>query len=376
MHAGCLCRHILRILNPTVPIDVALEDCRDSESGYGPQRLTTLAAYSLRLGLLAWLHDAQVLASLTTAGRAQKCGDLVPDPAPGPDPHLIPHIIGLHNTHASSCAACKLTCPITFVRPTGIARTACTPLPLCVEPLHYAWPLTTQAHKELGLLPKPRRSASVCSGLSRRRSAFGASHGGDCELIPRQPSLIKSRRRQRQPGSGPSTPSKAQLAASACSSPTSPARLLPGIAGVWPAEKSQQEGLTPTVHEEPSGVFGAAWFGRGDGSATSRRTTGDTAPDGPCGGMLPSPFAALALAPVPALEDEPGIEGVAERQGSWLSTFWGRRVSNAAPGSPVMQRPPSISIVASAAGFQVGCDACATVAYDAHRSRVSTSELS
>lgn len=26
-------RHILRILNPTVSIDAALEDCRDNESG-------------------------------------------------------------------------------------------------------------------------------------------------------------------------------------------------------------------------------------------------------------------------------------------------------------------------------------------------------
>jgi hypothetical protein len=59
-------RHVLRILNPTVPIDVALEDCRESESGYGPQRLSTLAAYSLRLGLLAWLQDAQV-ATLSSA---------------------------------------------------------------------------------------------------------------------------------------------------------------------------------------------------------------------------------------------------------------------------------------------------------------------
>ena len=43
-----------------MPVDAALEVCRESESGYGPQLLSTLAAYSLRLGLLAWLHDAQV----------------------------------------------------------------------------------------------------------------------------------------------------------------------------------------------------------------------------------------------------------------------------------------------------------------------------
>lgn len=48
-------RHIQRILNPTVAIDTALEDCRENESGYGPQRLATLAAYALRRGLLDWL---------------------------------------------------------------------------------------------------------------------------------------------------------------------------------------------------------------------------------------------------------------------------------------------------------------------------------
>lgn len=52
-------RHIQRILNPTVAIDTALEECRASEGGFGPQKLATLAAYALRLGLLSWLHDAQ-----------------------------------------------------------------------------------------------------------------------------------------------------------------------------------------------------------------------------------------------------------------------------------------------------------------------------
>ena len=68
------CRHILRILNPTVPVDVALEDCRESESGYGPQRLSTLAAYSLRMGLLAWLHDAQVWRQLSRSSSVQREG--------------------------------------------------------------------------------------------------------------------------------------------------------------------------------------------------------------------------------------------------------------------------------------------------------------
>lgn len=50
----------MRILNPTVAIEVALEDCRDDESGYGPQRLATLAAYALRTGLLDFLSTVQV----------------------------------------------------------------------------------------------------------------------------------------------------------------------------------------------------------------------------------------------------------------------------------------------------------------------------
>ena len=53
-------RRILRFLDASVPIDTALEECRNSESGFGPQRLTALAAYSLRQALLAWLQDAQV----------------------------------------------------------------------------------------------------------------------------------------------------------------------------------------------------------------------------------------------------------------------------------------------------------------------------
>ena len=64
-------RHIQRILNPTVAIDAALEDCRESDSGYGPQPLATLAAYSLRVGLLSWLQDAQVRALCSVVRRTQ-----------------------------------------------------------------------------------------------------------------------------------------------------------------------------------------------------------------------------------------------------------------------------------------------------------------
>ena len=46
---GChVDRHIQRALNPTVAVDSALEDCRENESGFGPQKLSTLAAHALR----------------------------------------------------------------------------------------------------------------------------------------------------------------------------------------------------------------------------------------------------------------------------------------------------------------------------------------
>ena len=88
---------------------------------------------------------------------------------------------------------------------------------------HHILQPATQAHKELGLLPKPRRTASVLSTLSWRQSAC-AGHGWDGDengLLPRQ--LSAGRRRSRRPGSGPPTPSKAQLAAPGCTSPLSPA---------------------------------------------------------------------------------------------------------------------------------------------------------
>lgn len=56
----CRYRSILRILNPTMAIEVALEACRDNESGYGPQKLAALAAYALRTGLLSFLTTVQV----------------------------------------------------------------------------------------------------------------------------------------------------------------------------------------------------------------------------------------------------------------------------------------------------------------------------
>ncbi|KAK9805084.1 hypothetical protein WJX73_003042 [Symbiochloris irregularis] len=48
-------RQAAGVLNPTVAIDSALENVRELENGYGPQRLATLAAYALRINLLQWL---------------------------------------------------------------------------------------------------------------------------------------------------------------------------------------------------------------------------------------------------------------------------------------------------------------------------------
>ncbi|KAL3130587.1 hypothetical protein ABBQ38_008392 [Trebouxia sp. C0009 RCD-2024] len=48
-------RQAAGVLNPTVPIDSALETCRELGEGFGPQKLAVLAAYSLRQGLLVWL---------------------------------------------------------------------------------------------------------------------------------------------------------------------------------------------------------------------------------------------------------------------------------------------------------------------------------
>ncbi len=50
----------MRILNPTVAIEVALEDCRCDELGFGPQKLSTLASYALRRGLLNFLTAVRV----------------------------------------------------------------------------------------------------------------------------------------------------------------------------------------------------------------------------------------------------------------------------------------------------------------------------
>ncbi|KAK9808944.1 hypothetical protein WJX72_006738 [[Myrmecia] bisecta] len=49
-------REAAGILNPTVPIDAALESVREMDEGFGPQKLQTLAAYALRANLLMWLR--------------------------------------------------------------------------------------------------------------------------------------------------------------------------------------------------------------------------------------------------------------------------------------------------------------------------------
>ncbi|KAK9866030.1 hypothetical protein WJX84_004124 [Apatococcus fuscideae] len=50
-------RETAGILNPTVAIDQALENVREMQDGFGPQKLAVLAAYALRQNLLVWLHD-------------------------------------------------------------------------------------------------------------------------------------------------------------------------------------------------------------------------------------------------------------------------------------------------------------------------------
>ena len=202
-----------------------------------------------------------------------------------------------------------------------------------------------QVHKELGLLPKPRRTASVCSALSLRRSARG-SHGYDADgdgSLPRQPS-VTGRRRGLRPGSGPSTPSKAQLAAPACGSPTSPAAA---------ARDLQATRAALAAFNTGNGEHVAAQRGEGD----SRRTTGDSAASG-SSGMLHSPFAAMALTTAAPADEEMCADSVVERQGSWLSSFWGRRPSagQSAAGQSadyLDRQPPAISIVATSAGIQV-----------------------
>ena len=55
-------------------IEVALEACRDNESGYGPQKLAALAAYALRTGLLSFLTTVQVRPKLgASATRPTMC---------------------------------------------------------------------------------------------------------------------------------------------------------------------------------------------------------------------------------------------------------------------------------------------------------------
>ncbi len=195
----------------------------------------------------------------------------------------------------------------------------------------------TQAHKELGLLPKPRRTASVLSTLSWRQSAC-AGHGWDGDedgLLRRQSSA--GRRRSRRPGSGPPTPSKAQLAAPGCISPLSPAS---------PARSVTFSGAALAGAKSLTGDHIAAFWGP-DSIDGSRRTTGDSAPSS--SGWLPSPFEAVALTG-PAAGEGLRTEDVAEQHSSWLSAV---RQPAGQPAGQRVSQPAAISIVATSAGIQV-----------------------
>ncbi|KAL0049662.1 hypothetical protein WJX82_007154 [Trebouxia sp. C0006] len=86
-------RQAAGVLNPTVPIDSALETCRELGEGFGPQKLAVLAAYCLRQGLLVWLKAYK--ADIELRGL---------DPRTGLRSHSINHQNGQHS-HVERAAA-------------------------------------------------------------------------------------------------------------------------------------------------------------------------------------------------------------------------------------------------------------------------------
>ena len=106
------------------------------------------------------------------------------------------------------------------------------------------------------------------------------------------------------------------------------------------------------IFEQRGGGVAAAASSAGgvDGQQTTRHCGASGS-----GETLVSPFAAVALAPASARDDEPKACGgvVEKRQGSWLLTSSVRRQSAAAVPGGSAPRRPSFSIVAAAAGSQV-----------------------
>lgn len=52
-------RQAAELLDPRTPLDLALDNCRDTSAGIGPQRLSTMCARVLRWQHVTWLDDAE-----------------------------------------------------------------------------------------------------------------------------------------------------------------------------------------------------------------------------------------------------------------------------------------------------------------------------
>ncbi len=52
-------RQAAELLDPRTPLELALDNCRDTSAGIGPQRLSTMSARVLRWQHVTWLDDAE-----------------------------------------------------------------------------------------------------------------------------------------------------------------------------------------------------------------------------------------------------------------------------------------------------------------------------
>ncbi|KAI3431476.1 hypothetical protein D9Q98_004528 [Chlorella vulgaris] len=60
---------LMSLVDPRIPIDVALDAARDTEHGIGPKRLSTICSLVLQRSLLRWLDDCQRELAKEAAGR-------------------------------------------------------------------------------------------------------------------------------------------------------------------------------------------------------------------------------------------------------------------------------------------------------------------
>lgn len=195
-------RHLLRILNPTVAIDAALEDCRENESGFGPQKLSTLASYALRQGLLNFLHgiqasraDAAVEAALADQAQAlERAGQLVPG-LPGGNSNRIGGPVNTANQPQAAAAAGKVPSSINVTASSAqaAASAAASPVPPqpCIMPAARGrnpvpasppspGPIAASAHR---FLPRRRSSASILVSGGSASSSMNASRDAS-PLLP------------------------------------------------------------------------------------------------------------------------------------------------------------------------------------------------